>query len=194
MYVLFLYTEIRKTKRQEKREKLNEETASSSMEIPKEAKIALAEIATRCMCSLLNNLFHFNYRTNIISVVASLMINKIVAVSRYWYTLFLESHSYIYKTLIATDLTNCSETSSKKYHTWCSLSMARERLICQTVPVACNYWLLPSTWEVLGLIPGPCVHMHFFFVLHSPFPPPFFFHFFFHTFPTHCLDRFGIIL
>ncbi len=34
------------------------------------------------MCSLLNNLFHFNYRTNIISVVASLMINKNEMVSQ----------------------------------------------------------------------------------------------------------------
>ena len=76
-YVPIILTDIRKTKKQEKREQRKKEANPTvGLEIPMETKTAMAEIATQCLCSLLNNLFHFNYCTNIITIVVTLMVNK----------------------------------------------------------------------------------------------------------------------
>ncbi|XP_071491607.1 nucleolar complex protein 3 homolog [Diadema antillarum] len=70
-------TEVHKTKKQLKKDSEKEAArAKPRLVLPEAAKLSLAEVATRCLCTLLNALPHFNYRTNIISVVASRMTSR----------------------------------------------------------------------------------------------------------------------
>ena len=77
IYRPIISTEVSKTKKQvKKEERIKAEYPTDEVEIPMETKTAMAEIATRCLCSLLNNLFHFNYTTNIITIIVKLMVNQ----------------------------------------------------------------------------------------------------------------------
>lgn len=69
--------DVHKTKAELKKAKEKEAHRNKPrLLLPDQAKISLAETATRCLCSLLNALPHFNFRTNIISVVSHKMASK----------------------------------------------------------------------------------------------------------------------
>ncbi|XP_063963894.1 nucleolar complex protein 3 homolog [Lytechinus pictus] len=73
-YIEKTINEVHKTKAEMKKAKEKEaQRIKPRMVLPDQAKVSLAETATKCLCSLLNALPHFNYRTNIISVVANKM-------------------------------------------------------------------------------------------------------------------------
>ncbi|XP_041476468.1 nucleolar complex protein 3 homolog isoform X2 [Lytechinus variegatus] len=73
-YIEKTINEVHKTKAEMKKAKEKEaQRTKPRMVLPDQAKVSLAETATKCLCSLLNALPHFNYRTNIISVVANRM-------------------------------------------------------------------------------------------------------------------------
>eukprot|EP00057_Strongylocentrotus_purpuratus_P016059 XP_011670533.1 PREDICTED: nucleolar complex protein 3 homolog [Strongylocentrotus purpuratus] len=80
LYLEFLektINDVHKTKAELKKAKEKEAHRNKPrLLLPDQAKISLAETATRCLCSLLNALPHFNFRTNIISVVSHKMASK----------------------------------------------------------------------------------------------------------------------
>ncbi len=53
-----------------------QEAGKTTFELPDNAKKSIAEVAARCLCTLMTSLHHFNYRTNIINVVVSLMVDE----------------------------------------------------------------------------------------------------------------------
>ncbi|XP_038070833.1 nucleolar complex protein 3 homolog [Patiria miniata] len=75
-YLSFLEKACRGHKKSKKQIQREKEQGKSTFDLPESAKRSLAEVAARCLCSLMTSLHHFNYRTNIINVVVSLMTSE----------------------------------------------------------------------------------------------------------------------
>ncbi|XP_071792862.1 nucleolar complex protein 3 homolog isoform X1 [Asterias amurensis] len=75
-YLTFLEKACRGRKKSKKQLRREQEAGKTIFELPDNAKKSIAEVAARCLCSLMTSLHHFNYRTNIINVVVSLMVDE----------------------------------------------------------------------------------------------------------------------
>ncbi|XP_070539913.1 nucleolar complex protein 3 homolog [Ptychodera flava] len=75
-YKLYLEKLERVIKGYKRKERKVKKSRQSREELSAHAKHSLREVAARCMCNLMTSLSHFNYRSNIISLIVPLVADK----------------------------------------------------------------------------------------------------------------------
>ncbi|XP_022110470.1 nucleolar complex protein 3 homolog isoform X2 [Acanthaster planci] len=74
-YLSFL-EKLSRGHKKSKKQIRKEQEGKLTFDLPDGAKRSLSEVAVRCLCTLMTSLHHFNYRTNIINVVVSLLTSE----------------------------------------------------------------------------------------------------------------------